>query len=144
MASVSTYLNFDGKTEEAFNFYKKVFGTDFEGEISRMGEVPPQEGMPELTEAEKKLVMHVSLPILAGHKLMGTDVLKSMGHTLEVGNNFTINLEPDSKEEADRLFKELSEGGKVGNAMQDMFWGDYYGDFTDKFGVRWMINFHKR
>jgi PhnB protein len=140
MAKVSTYLNFMGKTEEAFNFYKAAFRSEFAGAFMRMGDVPPGPGMPALTDAEKQLVMHVELPILGGHVIMGTDTLESMGHKLTVGNNVSINLEPDTRAEADRLFKELSEGGKVAMPMMDMFWGSYWGSFEDKFGTRWMIN----
>ncbi|MGB3304789.1 MAG: VOC family protein [Thermomicrobiales bacterium] len=140
MASVSTYLNFNGTTEEAFNFYKSVFGTEFVG-ISRMGDVPPQEGQPELSDADKQLIMNVMLPILGGHMLMGTDAVESMGFTVNQGNNVYISLGPDSREEADRLFAALSEGGKVEMPMQDMFWGDYYGSLVDKYGVQWMINY---
>lgn len=140
MVGVSTYLNFDGTTEEAFNFYKQVFGTEFDGGIQRMGDVPPQEGQPPLSEADKNLVMHVTLPILGGHRLMGTDATESLGFKLVQGNNVYISLDPGSRAESDRLFKELSEGGKVEMAMQEMFWGDYYGSFTDKFGVQWMID----
>lgn len=140
MASVSTYLNFSRNTEEAFNFYKGVFGTKFDGEIQRMGSVPSQEGQPPLKEEDKNLVMHVSLPILAGHKLMGTDAPESMGFKVNFGNNVYINLEPDTREETDRLFKALSEGGKVEMQLQEMFWGDYFGSCVDKFGVQWMFN----
>lgn len=140
MAAVSIYLNFDGQTEAAFNFYKKVFQTEFDGEMGRMGDVPPQPGTPELTDAEKNLIMHVALPMMGGVQLMGTDILKSMGHTLEEGNNVSINLMPDTRAETDRLFKELSEGGKVYMEMQEMFWGDYFGSCVDKFGIHWMFN----
>lgn len=140
MASVSTYLNFPRSTEEAFNFYKKVFGTEFDGPIRRMGEVPPAPGQPAMAEADKNLVMHVSLPILAGHKLMGTDAPESMGFKVTPGNNLYINLEPDTRKDADRLFKGLSEGGKIEMPLQEMFWGDYFGSLTDKFGVQWMFN----
>jgi PhnB protein len=140
MASVSTYLNFVRETEEAFNFYKSVFGTEFEGEIARMGEAPPQPGHPPLPEKDKNLVMHVSLPILAGHRLMGTDAPESMGFTLVKGNNVYINLEPDTRAETDKLFKALAEGGEVEMEPQEMFWGDYFGSLTDKFGVKWMFN----
>lgn len=140
MARVSTYLNFSRNTEEAFLFYKSVFGTEFEGEIARMGEVPPQEGQPELSEADKNLVMHVALPILGGHVLMGTDAPESMGFTVTFGNNIFINLEPDTRAETDRLFKALSYGGRVDMPMQEMFWGDYFGSCKDKFGVGWMFN----
>jgi PhnB protein len=140
MARVSTYLNFERSTEEAFNFYKSVFGTEYEGEIMRMGSVTPQEGMPELSEEDENLIMHVSLPILGGHVLMGTDAPKSMGFSMNFGNNMYIMLEPDTRAEADRLFTALSAGGEVEMPMQDMFWGDYFGSFTDKFGTKWMID----
>jgi PhnB protein len=140
MASVSTYLNFMGNTEEAFTFYKAVFESEFTGEIFRMGAVPPFPGMPELSEKEKNLVMHVTLPILGGHQLMGTDAMESAGHTLTFGTNSFINLMPDTREETERLFKALSDGGKVTMELTDMFWGDYFGSLTDKFGVQWMFN----
>jgi PhnB protein len=140
MARVSTYLNFKASTEEAFNFYKSVFGTEFEGKVNRFGDMPPQEGAPALSEAEKQLVMHVTLPILGGHRLMGTDAPESMGFSLTMGNNVYINLEPDTRTETKRLFNALREGGKVEMELQDMFWGDYFGSLTDKYGVRWMFN----
>ncbi|OGH92567.1 MAG: glyoxalase [Candidatus Magasanikbacteria bacterium RIFOXYD2_FULL_39_9] len=140
MSKVSTYLNFVRNTEEAFNFYKSVFGGEFEGGINRMGAVPPQPGMPPMAEEDKNLVMHVSLPILGGHMLMGTDAPESMGFKVMQGNNVHISLHPDTREETKRLFDTLSEGGKVTMELQDMFWGDYYGAFTDKFGVQWMVN----
>jgi PhnB protein len=138
MSRVSTYLNFMGQTEEAFHFYGGVFGTEISGEIFRMGDMPAP-GEPELTDAEKKLVAHVTLPILAGHVLMGTDMVASMGHQLTVGNNITINLEPDTRAETDRLYAALSEGGSESTGMQDMPWG-YWGCSLDRFGVRWMFN----
>ena len=140
MARVSTYLNFPGTTEEAFNFYKSVFGTEFQGEINRMGEVPPQPGHPPIAETDKNLVMHIELPILAGHVLMGTDAPDSVGFTFKFGNNISINLEPDTRAETDKLFNSLSAGGEVTMPLTDMFWGDYYGSCTDKFGVLWMFN----
>jgi PhnB protein len=140
MARVSTYLNFERSTEEAFNFYKSVFGTEFEGELMRMGDTPLQEGALELSAEDKQLVMHVALPILNGHVLMGTDAPKSMGFTMNFGNNMYIMLEPDTRAEADRLYEKLSEGGKIEMPLQVMFWGDYFGSFTDRFGIQWMIN----
>ena len=140
MAKTSTYLNFTRSTEEAFNFYKSVFGGEFMGGIHRMGEVPPQEGHPPLADADKNLVMHVALPILGGHMLMGTDAPESMGFTLTQGNNVFINLEPDTREETDTLFALLSSGGTVGMPLQEMFWGDYFGSCTDTFGTQWMFN----
>jgi PhnB protein len=144
MARTSIYLNFARETEEAFNFYKSVFQTEFLNGISRMGEVPPQEGAPILSEEDKNLVMHVALPILGGVVLMGTDAPESMGFTLNPGNNIYLNLEPDSKEETDRLFNLLSDGGVVETQLQTMFWGDYYGACTDKFGMRWMFNYTQK
>ena len=141
MAKVSTYLNFPRETEEAFNFYKSVFGGEFAGDgISRMGDVPPMEGMPPLAEEDKNLVMHVALPILGGHVLMGTDAPESMGFKVNTGNNVYINLEPDTREETKKLFDALSAGGTVTMDLQDMFWGDYFGSCTDKYGVQWMFN----
>ncbi|WP_236973901.1 VOC family protein [Membranihabitans maritimus] len=141
MATVSTYLNFNRNTEEAFTFYKSVFGTEFYGDgIMRMGDVPPQKGQPPLAEEDKNLVMHVALPTLGGHMLMGTDAPESMGFRLSFGNNVYINLEPDTRSEADRLFHALSDGGKIKMPMEEMFWGDYFGSAVDRFGVQWMIN----
>ncbi len=144
MARTSTYLNFMGRTEEAFNFYKAVFKTEFSGPIHRMGDVPSAEGMPKLSDAEKKLVMHIELPCIGGHILMGTDALESMGHKVSFGTNVSINLEPDTRADAERLFKGLSAGGKINIPLQDMFWGAYFGSFTDKFGVQWMVNCDKK
>lgn len=141
MAHTSTYLNFERSTEEAFNFYKSVFGTEFVGEIMRHGDVPVPEGQPGPSDEDKQLVMNVQLPILGGHLLMGTDAPESiMGKELTQGDNVYISLHPDTRSEADTLFAGLSAGGHVDIPMQDMFWGDYYGSFTDKFGVRWMVN----
>lgn len=140
MAQVCTYLNFSRNTEEAFNFYKSVFGGEFDG-IMRFGEMPPSEGMPPLPEADKNLVMHMSYTILGGHVLMGSDAPESMNFKVNFGNNVYIMLMPDSREETKRLFDALSKGGKVEMDLQDMFWGDYYGSLEDKFGVHWMFDF---
>ncbi len=139
MAKTSTYLNFIRNTEEAFQFYKTVFGGDFVGGIHRMGEVPAQDGQT-MKEEDKNLVMHVALPILGGHVLMGTDAPESMGFKLSFGNNVFINLEPDTRGETEDLFTHLSDGGTIGVKLQEMFWGDYFGSCTDKFGVQWMFN----
>ncbi len=140
MAQVSTYLNFAGNTEEAFNFYKSVFGTEFAGPIARHGDVPMPDDAPPMSAADKNMVINVALPILADHVLMGTDVPESMGFPFVAGNNVHICLHPDTRGESDRLFAALSDGGKVEMAMQEMFWGDYYGSFADKYGINWMIN----
>lgn len=140
MASVSTYLNFADQTEEAFLFYQTVFGGEFIGGISRFGDMPPAEGMPPLPETDKNLIMHMALPIIGGHVLMGSDAPKSLGFQVNHGNNVHINLELDSSLESDRIFNLLSDGGNIIMPLQDMFWGDYFGTFSDKFGVHWMIN----
>jgi len=141
MARVSTYLNFGNQTEEAFLFYQSVFGGQFGGMgISRFSDIPQTDGMPPLLDADKNLVMHIELPILGGHILMGTDAPECMGFKVNYGNNVHINLEPDSREEAKKLFDALSAGGTIIMDLQDTFWGAYYGNCTDKFGVHWMIN----
>ena len=143
MAKVSIYLNFMGNTEEAFNFYKSVFKTEFVMPAMYMKDMPAQPGMPAMSEKDANSVMHVSLPILGGTLLMGTDILESMGHKLIEGNSVTICLEPDTKEETDRLFKALSDGGSDTAPMRDEFWG-YWGCCLDKFGTRWMFNLPKQ
>ncbi|MRR22523.1 VOC family protein [bacterium] len=140
MASVSIYLNFASATEEAFNFYKGVFGGEFQGGIMRFSDVPASENMPPLPEKERNLVMHVSLPIMGGFLLMGSDAPQSMGFRVNSGNNVYINLQPDTREETRRLFAALSEGGIIEQELQEMFWGDFYGSCRDRFGTQWMFN----
>lgn len=140
MSYTSTYLNFVDQTEEAFNFYKNVFGWEFEWPISRFGDIPPAEGMPPLADADKNLVMHICLPILGGHKLMGTDAPPSMWFTVNQGNNFHISLHPDTREEAKRIFDALMDGGEIQMPLAEMFWWAYYGSGRDKYGVQWMVN----
>jgi PhnB protein len=141
MARVSTYLSFPHHTEEAFNFYKSVFGGEFGGNgIARFGDISAAEGMPPLAETEKNLVMHIELPILGGYLLMGTDAPESMGFSVNFGNNVHLNLEPDTRAETKRLFDALASGGTITQDLQDMFWGAYYGSCTDQFGVQWMFN----
>lgn len=142
MARVSIYLNFQGNTEEAFNFYKSVFHTEFLGPVMFNKDIPPQPGLPSFPEEDKRKVMHVALPILGGTRLMATDMLESMGHKLIEGNNVTSNLEPDTKEETDRLFNALSKDGSEVAPMHDEFWG-YWGCCNDRFGIRWMFNYDK-
>ncbi|NJL96800.1 VOC family protein [Candidatus Gracilibacteria bacterium] len=140
MSKTSIYLNFKRETEEAFNFYKSVFGTEFIGELSRMGSAPIDPNQPPLGDEDKNLIMNVQLPILGGIVLMGTDVPESTGFVLNQGNNVIINLEPDTKEETEMLFELLSAGGVVETPLQIMFWGDFFGSCTDKFGTKWMFN----
>lgn len=135
--SVNIYLNFLGNTEEAFNFYKSIFGGEFDM-VSRFSDTPHANDMP---EGDRHKIMHISLPLGKHMTLMGTDALESMGHKLIVGNNVNISLHPETKEEADRLFKALSEGGEVEMPLQDTFWGAYFASFGDKFGIKWMINY---
>lgn len=140
-ARVSTYLNFPGNTEEAFNFYKTIFGGEFHGGgIQRFGDIASPEGMPPLSDEDKTLILHVELPILGGHILMATDAPESMGLKVEYGNNMHINLEPETREETKSLYEALSDGGKITMELQDMFWGAYFGSCTDKYGVNWMLN----
>lgn len=133
---LNPYLNFDGNAEEAFKFYQSVLGGELF--LQRMSEAPGSENLP---ENEKNRAMHVSLPIGDGQFLMASDCLPSAGHVLQVGNNNYISLSPDSREEADRIFQGLSTEGEIEMPMEDMFWGDYFGSFKDKFGVCWMINY---
>lgn len=140
MAKTSIYLNFQGNTEEAFTFYKKAFKTEFTSDIQRMKDVPNDGSDSDLPADEQEMVMHVELPITGGVSLMGTDTLKSMGHSLNFGDNIHINLQPDTRAEAERLFNELAAGGSVNMPLTDMFWGAYFGSLTDKFGVGWMVN----
>lgn len=138
MARVNTYLNFQGQTEEAFTFYAKTFGTDITM-LSRYSDMSAA-GPGELSAEERDLVMHAELPILGGHLLMATDMLRSMGQETKIGNNTTLCLDVDSRDEADRLYQALSEGGSEGSPMADMPWGAYWGVTLDRYGIRWMIN----
>ena len=140
MASVSTYLNFPRTTEQAFAFYKSVFKTEYMGPVARFRDMPADAGCPPMSAADGQLILHVALPILAGHVLMGTECVETMGQTFNPGNNVSINLQPDTRAEAKRLFDALSDGGKVDMPLQDMFWGDYFGAFADKFGTQLMVN----
>lgn len=140
-ARVTTYLNFPGNTEEAFNFYKSVFKTDFINGIKRFGDIPADAGHPPVADGIKKMVLHVELPITGNHILMGTDAPKEMGFKLTTGNNMHICIEPETREEANRLFNELSTEGNITMPLADMFFGAYFGEFTDKYGINWMINY---
>ncbi len=135
METVNPYLNFSGNTEAAFVFYKSVFGGEFRA-LVRFKDTPEAD---KLSASDKQKIMHVALPIGRGTILMGTDALESMGHRLTVGDNISLSVNVEGKPEADTLFGKLAAGGKVEMAMQDMFWGDYFGMLTDKFGIHWMI-----
>ena len=139
MAAINPYLNFNGNTEEAFNFYKSVFG----GEFLAVMRFKDNAECAKVSESDKNRIMHIALPIGNGNILMATDSLESLGQKLTVGNNFYICLSPESKEEAEKLFNGLSADGKIEMPLQDMFWGASYGSFADKFGVQWMVNYDK-
>ena len=140
MATVNAYLTFEGNCEAAFNFYKSAFGGEFSG-INRFGEMPPQDGTPPLSEEAKNRIMHVSLPVSSETILMGSDTMPGMSPDLTVGNNFSISLGVNSREEADKLFAALSEGGKITMPLEVTFWGAYFGMWTDQFGINWMVNY---
>lgn len=133
---VNPYLNFDGKTEEAFLFYKSIFGGEFIAHM-KMSDAPDMNHLP---KEEMNRVMHISLPLGKDTILMGSDILPSVGHELNVGNNVYVSIHPTNREEADRFFAGLSKGGEIEMPMADQFWGDYFGSLVDRFGIRWMIN----
>ena len=139
MTTINIYLTFNGNCEEAFNFYKSVFNKEFGG-VNRFSEMPPAEGMPGIPDSEKDKIMHISMPISAETVLMGSDSSEVFGQATVIGNNFTISIFTDTREEADRLFNGLLEGGKVTMPLQETFWGAYYGSLTDRFGINWMVN----
>jgi PhnB protein len=137
MATINPYLNFKGNTEDAFNFYKSVFGGEFSSvvrfkDMPAAGPVPPQ---------DSNKLMHIALPIGKGNTLMGTDVLESAGQKLTEGDNFSLSITADSKSDADKIFGGLSAGGNVEVPMSDSPWGSYFGMSKDKFGIRWMVSY---
>jgi PhnB protein len=137
MAAINPYLNFVGTTEEAFNFYRSVFGGEFTS-LVRFKDTPEAGKLPK--EDQEKL-MHVSLQIGKGQILMGTDALESAGHKLTFGTNFSLCVSVESEAEADKIFTGLSAGGKVTVPIAKMFWGAYFGMCFDKFNVQWMVSF---
>jgi PhnB protein len=134
---LNSYLNFAGNAEEAFRFYKSVFGGEFSS-VVRFKELP-MPGLKIPKEAEDK-IMHIALPV-GGDLLMASDSLESLGQKLVPGNNVYLSVHPDTQAEADRLFQALSAGGAVEMPIANQPWGDYYGSFKDKFGIMWMVNF---
>ena len=139
MASVNPYLTFNGNCEEAFTFYQSVFGGSFPY-LGKFKDMPPMEGCPSISEADGNKIMHVSLPISKETILMGSDTSEAFGNATVPGNNFSISINTDSREEADKLFAGLSADGQVTMPMNTTFWGSYFGMFTDKFGIQWMVN----
>jgi PhnB protein len=137
MKSFNPYLNFSGNAEEAFNFYKSIFGGEF-AMVMRFSDIPEKDNIPE--ELLDK-IMHIALPVGNGNMLMASDSLEALGQKLVQGNNHYFMLGVESKTEADDLFAKLSVNGTVEMELQDTFWGDYYGSFTDQFGIQWMIDY---
>jgi len=135
---VNVYLIFNGNCEEAFNFYKEAFGKEFEM-ISRFKEMPPVNGQPAVPEEDADKIMHISLPIDGDSVLMGSDIGAGSSGNYTTGNNFSVSVSTETRSEADRIFTELSAGGEITMKMEDTFWGEYFGMFTDKFGIGWMI-----
>jgi PhnB protein len=138
VTKVHSYLNFAGNAEEAFDFYKSVFGGEFSS-LVRFKDLP-MEGVT-VPEEEQDKIMHVSLPIGEDDVLMASDTLESLGQQLVQGNNVYVSVHPTSREEADRIFGALSEGAEVEMPMGDQVWGDYFGSLKDRFGVQWMVNY---
>jgi PhnB protein len=136
---IHAYLNFDSKAEEAIRFYEKILGGKLT-EIHRFGSMPQQGGF-ELTPEQKSLVMHVGLELPDGQLIMASDMIAGMGPERVEGNNFSISVHPDSRQEADRIFSALAQGGTITMPIADQFWGDYFGSLTDRFGINWMVNY---
>jgi PhnB protein len=136
MVTINPYLNFPGNTEEAFNFYKSVFGGDFSA-LQRFKDTPEAARVP---DKEKNMLMHVALPVGKGNTLMATDALESMGHKLTTGNNIQLSIDAESKDEAKKIFNGLSAGGTITMPLQDTFWGAHFGMLKDKFGIQWMVS----
>jgi len=141
MASVNAYLTFNGDCEAAFLFYKSVFGGDF-SYIGKYKDMPPTDGS-SVPPKDGEKIMHVSLPISQETILMGSDSSETYGQATVIGNNVSISINTNSKDEADKLFNGLSASGKVTMPMNETFWGAYFGMFTDKFGIHWMVNYDK-
>ena len=137
MTRMHVYLNFAGNAEEAFEFYRSVFGGEFSS-LVRFSDMP-MEGV-EIPEPDQDRIMHIALPIGEDDILMASDALESLGQQLVVGNSSYVSVHPDTREEADRIFKGLTEGGEVEMPIADQAWGDYFGSFKDRFGTGWMVN----
>ncbi|WP_459213008.1 VOC family protein [Aquimarina rhabdastrellae] len=139
MTTINPYLTFNGNCEEAFTFYKSVFGGEF-AYLGRFNEMPSDPNMPPLSEAELNQIMHVALPISSETILMGSDTSSAFGPSATAGTNFSISVNTATKAETDRIFNSLSEGGDIKMPLNDTFWGSYFGMFTDRFGIHWMVS----
>ncbi|MBL7936090.1 MAG: VOC family protein [Bacteroidia bacterium] len=137
MASINPHINFNGNAEEAFNFYKSVFGGEF-AKITRFKDLANDDF--QVSEQEANKIMHIALPI-GKNMLMANDVPEFMGRTNENENRSKIVITAESKEEADKLFNGLSAGGQIEMPISDSPWGSYFGMFRDKYGIEWMVDF---
>jgi len=137
MTTVNPYLTFRGNCEAAFNLYKSVFGGEFQF-VGRYKDVPESDRQNFPDDGDEN-IMHISLPISAETILMGCDSSEAFDQTSVYGNNITLSINTDSRANADRIFNELSTGGRIQMPMGDTFWGSYFGIFTDKFGIHWTI-----
>lgn len=142
MTTVNVYLTFNGNCLEAFNFYKSVFGGEFPY-VGKYKDIPTQDSEP-CSPADADKIMHISLPIGGDTMLMGCDTGGEWAAKFKEGNNYSLSLNADSKEEADRLFNGLSKGGQIMMPMSTTFWGAYFGMFTDQFGINWMVSFEEK
>lgn len=140
MATINPYLHFLGNTEEVFNFYKSVFGGEF-ATVMRYGDLQGQEGCENMPEADKNKIMHIALPISDGNVLMATDAVGEHAKDATFGNNISLSVNAGSKEEAEKVFNGLAEGGEITMPLNDTFWGAYFGMCRDKFGIGWLVNF---
>lgn len=138
MARVNIYLTFNGNCEEAFHFYKSVFGGEFPY-MGRFNEMPADAGYP-LAPEDANRIMHVSLPISNETTLMGSDTAGESSKNFKQGNNFSISVLADTTTEADILFNKLAVGGQITMPLNNTFWGSYFGMLTDRFGISWQMN----
>ena len=138
MAQVNAYFTFNGNCEAAFDFYKSVFGGEYKT-ITKFGDMPPMPGH-EIPDSAKEKIMHVALPISKETILMGSDANPNFGE-VSIGQNISMSVNAESKEEADKVFTNLADGGQITMPIADTFWGAYFGMFIDKFGITWMVNY---
>ena len=139
MTTTNPYLTFKGTCMDAFNFYKSVFGNEFHF-VGKFGDMPSNPDFP-VSEAEKEKIMHISLPISKETVIYGCDTYEAFENNTIVGNNISISIETNSQDEASRIFNSLSLGGIVSMPLDKTFWDAYFGMFTDKFGINWMVNY---
>lgn len=142
MATINTDVVFNGNCKEAFDFYRSVFGGEY-SYLVKYKEMPSKDGR-KFSALDAEKIMHISLPISKETSLMGNDYIEGFGKKTIFGNNFSLSIDTESKEEADKLFGALSDGGKVTMPMENTFWNAYFGMFTDKFGINWMVSFEKK